>query len=147
MTGRVFGLPMRAKMCVQALSLLLPALAVAAIVRKVLDVPPPTPLDVHLQPDGQRLGLTEARRRELFAQIADHDAEWWQRTERFADAWSRHDDYHVHLGRFVTELAVEHGLDETTLFLVYDEGVHRQWPGTAGRPLTPTWVVLKPRTQ
>ena len=137
----------RARIGLQVLSLLLPVLAVAGLVRKMAAAPQPPVLDLRTGSDGARFGISEARRRELFAQIADRDPGWWQRTERFPDAWSRHDDYHVHLGRYVAELAAENAIDETTMFLVYDEGVHRQWPGASGHPLTPTWVVLKPRTQ
>lgn len=128
-------------------SLLLPLLAFAHIARRLLHAPAPPPIVGQGPGRAVHAALPETERLSIYADIADHDAEWWRLAGRWQDAWSQHDDYHCNLGRHVAGIAVAKKLDETTLFLIYDEGVRRHLPDAHGRALKATWVPLQPRAQ
>lgn len=131
----------------QIISLLLPLAVFAGLAWRVTSRVPPPRLMAIADDQDSRFGLSLQRRQELFFDISGHDAEWKQVASRFGDEWSRHDDYHVHLARHVAALAMRHSLPVEAVFLIYDEGVHRQWTDPAHPPLEPTWAPLQPRKQ
>lgn len=131
----------------QIASLLLPLAVFAGLAWRVTSRPPPPRLETGADAQDRRFGLSLARRQELFFDISSHDAEWKLTASRFGDEWSRHDDYHVHLARHVAALAARHSLAVEVVFLIYDEGVHRQWTDATHPPLEPTWAPLQPRKQ
>lgn len=137
------GLPLRWQLA----SLLLPLALWVGMAWRVTSRPPPPPLHAETSPQDVRFGLSLAKRQAIFFDISGHDAEWQQLAARFGDEWSRHDDYHVHLARHVSYLAATHKLAVEAVFLIYDEGVHRQWRDATHPPLEPTWAPLQPRKQ
>lgn len=138
-----YALPLRW----QLVSLLLPLAVFAGMAWRVTSRPPPPPLHAATSADDVRFGLSLAQRQAIFFDISGHDAEWKALAARFGDEWSRHDDYHVHLSRHVGYLAMVHKLAVEVVFLIYDEGVHRQWRDATHPPLEPTWAPLQPRKQ
>ncbi len=131
----------------QLASLLLPLAVFAGLAWRVSSRPPPPRLEAAADAQDRRFGLSLQRRQEIFFDISGHDAQWKLAASRFEDEWSRHDDYHVHLARHVAVLAARHNLASEAVFLIYDEGVHRQWTDATHPPLEPTWAPLQPRKQ
>jgi hypothetical protein len=107
----------------------------------------PMPLVPPDGPDGERFGLSEAKRRAIFADFAAAEPRSIQNglssfpTER----WSAED----HRGAFEREraglLAASHRLNLSQVYLVLDEGIRNHWPGPDGKPLNPHTIPLKPR--
>lgn len=131
----------------QRWALLLPLTAIALLAVQLRRVPAPPPLDVRTSATDVRFGLDLATRQAIYADIAGHHGEWQALAARFADAWSQHDDYHVHLSRHVLAVAAVRRLPIEAVFLIYDEGLRRHWRDVTGRTLPASWVPLKPRIE
>jgi hypothetical protein len=131
----------------QRWSWLLPLAVVLGLAVHLRRLPPPPPLDVRTSAGDERFGLDLASRQAIYADIAGHHSAWQALAARFADAWSQHDDYHVHLSRHVLAVASARKLPVEAVFLIYDEGLRRHWTDAAGRTLPATWVPLQPRVE
>lgn len=125
-------------------ALWLPLVAYAVfIVQRLVRAPGP---DV-VPPDrgSERFGVALAARQQLYARIVEHDPAWRRSAERFPDAWSQADDYHLHVATFINGLATQFHLRQTQMFLIYDEGLREGWTGPGGAKLQARWPRLVPR--
>lgn len=95
-------------------------------------------------------GLTEEKRRAIFARIAAGEiaerkraiaANTWQ-----GHQWSREDDRGWQERTLLRSLASEYKISLSQVFLILDEGIRAKWPGPDGEPLKGTTPALEPRT-
>lgn len=138
--------PARIPLAWQVASLLLPLCMLVGLGWRLTAVKPPEPLDARTVGNDTRFGLTLEQRKAIYADIAGHDKEWRDLSARFEDAWSQHDDYHIHVSRHIQSIAASRKLPLQVVFLIYDEGLRRHWTDAEGRWLDATWVPLRPRT-
>ncbi len=130
----------------QMASLLLPLGVAVGLGWRLAAVPAPKPLNAQTVGNDTRFGLSLDERKAIYADIAGHDKEWRELAARFEDAWSQHDDYHIHVSRHIQSVAAGRKLPLQAVFLIYDEGLRRHWPDSKGVWLEATWVPLRPRT-
>jgi hypothetical protein len=115
----------------------------------LLETKPPTPLPSQEFP-GDKFRLSEERRKEIFEELAT--AELAERKRAInqntwqGQLWSREDDRGWYEAKAVREAAQRHGLSESQVYLVLDEGIRNHWLAPNGEPLPGTTPPLHPRT-
>ena len=116
-----------------------------------MSIPLGAPDPGRLSRDGAEplFGVPRPERERIWRDISGHDGEW-RRAGREAfprHPWSQHDHYAAFLLQHMTMLAARKGLSISQVALIFDEGVHNQWPAPNGKPVDATWVPLQPRQQ
>lgn len=106
---------------------------------------PPALID--REPNGNRFGLDENTRRDIFKEIAQ--AEPGARQAGVSgfpgQPWSQEDHRCAFERDHLRGIAARRGLSITQVYLVLDEGLREHWPGPDGKPLTPRTTPLMPR--
>lgn len=108
--------------------------------------PPPLP---GTGTEGTRFGLSLDKRHAIFSQIAATEA-YSRRmgTQGFpTQPWSAEDHRCAYERDAVRGTAARFGLDLSTTYLIFDEGIRSHWPGPDGTPLVATTVPLDPRRE
>lgn len=128
-------------------TLVLPLVLVVLVIVQVLSASRPHPVP----PDrpGERFGLDDRARREIFSSFAEHEDTWrTQARIQFPDhEWSQSDSYFCHVKDHAVHYSFVHDLHYSQVFLIYDEGIHEHWPGKDGEPLPASTKPLEPRTK
>ena len=129
-----------------ALSLVFAAVWVVRTARPITSEKPPPAL-IDREPNGNRFGLDEKTRKDIFKEIAI--AEPGARQNGIAgfpgQPWSQEDHRCAFERDHIRSIATRRNLDITTVYLVLDEGLREHWPGPDGKPLTPRTTPLMPR--
>jgi hypothetical protein len=115
----------------------------------LLDARPPNPIPSE-EIEDYRFRLPERTRREIYLEIAT--AELAERKRAIEQdkwrghLWSREDDRgHFERVHF-RQLATQHKLSLTQIYLILDEGIRNRWPGPDGALLPATSPPLDPRS-
>jgi len=107
---------------------------------------PPVP-EVPADKPGERFGIKDQVRRDIFAEYAAADPQHRLngKTSFPTETWSAEDHRAAFERQLSASLASKYNLTLTQVYLVLDEGIHEQWPGPDGKPISPFTVPLKPR--
>ncbi len=127
---------------IQLALLLIPIFYFANI---ILELTKNSPEPLEYTDHARRFGIETKKRKAIFQQLVLESPKWQKRSKnRFPNLrWRQEDDYHWAEKRFVHQLANQHGIHYSQVYMILDEGTRNHWQGPDGKMLPVSTVPLQ----